>query len=280
MGDLPAIESMSLDSYLSEFPRQTPTAAESVTRVLRQAILDGVLSGGSMLRQEELARKFGVSRVPIREALLKLEGEGLVETQPRRGVVVTALSAEDFEEILEMRVALESLALRWAAPRFRPEDAAAVREILARAEAGLHAAGGANLLHEFESRWGDLNWEFHRRLYLPGNRPRLMATLENLHQLFARHLRVRIATAGGASEAGEASSIGEPSPASQQEALAANRRQEWATVLDEHRLMLEACERHDARAACAVLKHHISDHGAELVHRLREHTVDASTPTV
>lgn len=264
---------MSLDSYLSEFPRQTPTAAESVTRVLRQAILDGVLSGGSMLRQEELARKFGVSRVPIREALLKLEGEGLVETQPRRGVVVTALSAEDFEEILEMRIALESLALRWAAPRFRPEDAAAAREILARAEAGLHAAGGPDLLREFESRWGDLNWEFHRRLYLAGNRPRLMATLENLHQLFARHLRVRIATAG------EASEIGDPGHASQQEALAANI-QEWAAVLDEHRLMLEACERHDAGAACAVLKRHISDHGAELVHRLREHARDASTPMI
>jgi DNA-binding GntR family transcriptional regulator len=270
MAHLTDVETMSLDSYLSDFPRQTPTASESVTRVLRQAILDGVLSGGSMLRQEELAKKFGVSRVPIREALLKLEGEGLVETQPRRGVVVTTLSAEDFEEILEMRIALESLALHLAAPRFRPEDAAAVREILARAQEGLHAAGGLDLRREFESRWGDLNWEFHRRLYLPGHRPRLMATLENLHQLFARHLRMRIAAADGAKDL---------SYASPQEALAVNL-QEWAGVLDEHRLMLEACERHDAQAACVVLKRHISDHGAELVHRLRQHAAGSSTPAL
>src|ERR1700744_250767 len=122
---------MNLDSFLSEFPRQAPpTAVESVTRVLRQAILNGALSGGSVLRQEELAKKFGVSRVPVREALLKLEGEGLGETQPRRGVVVTMLSADDFEEILEMRFSLESLAIERAAAQFKPADTRAALEIV------------------------------------------------------------------------------------------------------------------------------------------------------
>jgi DNA-binding GntR family transcriptional regulator len=260
MAQITQVVSMSLDPYLSDFPRQSPTASESISRVLRQAILDGVLAGGSMLRQEELAKKFGVSRVPIREALLKLEGEGLVETQPRRGVVVTTLSAEDFEEILEMRFSLESLALELAAPRFTPEDTQAAMQILAQASEGMNTPGEPDLRKEFESRWGDLNWEFHRRLYQPANRPRLLAVIENLHQLFARHLRMRIATAGAANG---------PSYGSPQEQIAANLR-EWAGVLEEHRLMVEACDRHDPAAAKAVLKRHISDHGAELVRRLRE----------
>ena len=130
---------MSLDSYAANFPISSPTMTSSVARLLRQAILDGALPGGSVIRQEEVARKFGVSRVPIREALLKLEGEGLVETQPRRGVVVTMLSTDDFEEILEMRFALESLALERSAQRFtavHAADAMAVvqqgREVLTR----------------------------------------------------------------------------------------------------------------------------------------------------
>jgi DNA-binding GntR family transcriptional regulator len=256
-----AKEPMDLDSFLSEFPRQAPpTAVESVTRVLRLAILNGALAGGSVLRQEELAKKFGVSRVPVREALLKLEGEGLVETQPRRGVVVTMLSADDFEEILEMRFSLESLAIELAAARFQPEDAQAALEIVDQAAAEMRSSKTPDLQKEFESRWGDLNWEFHRRLYAPASRPRLLATIENLHQLFARHLRVRIATSGGEEN---------PAFGSRKEQIEKNL-QEWADVLEEHRDMVTACARHDAPAAQAVLKRHISDHGAELMRRLRE----------
>jgi len=247
---------MDLNSYLSEFPRQSPTAVEMVCRVLRQAILDGAIKGDSMLRQEELAKKFGVSRVPVREALLKLEGEGLVETHPRRGVVVTTLSTENFEEILEMRFALESLALELAIPRFLPEDTREALEILATAEEGMHANGKPDLRKGLESRWGDLNWNFHRRLYGPANRPRLLAAIENLHQLFARHVRMRLDRTDTATE-----------PA--QERIEEDLR-EWATVLEEHRQIVLACDRHDADTAKALLKRHISDHGAELVRRLRE----------
>ncbi|MES2186719.1 MAG: GntR family transcriptional regulator [Pseudomonadota bacterium] len=257
---------MNFDAYLADFPQPSPTAAESVSKILRQAILEGALRGGQTLRQEELAKKFGVSRLPVREALLKLEGEGLVETQPRRGVVVTSLTAEDFEEILQMRLALESLALTLAAPRFTPEDTRAAGEILLRGREGIDAVGAPDLGREFESRWGDLNWEFHRRLYQPAAKPRLLATIENLHKLFARHLRVRMA---GQPEQAAATPVADYT--SPQEARAASL-QGWAQVLDEHRLMLEACDRHDAEAACAVLRGHISGHGAELVHRLRAAT--------
>jgi DNA-binding GntR family transcriptional regulator len=249
---------MNLDTYVADFPAQSPTAVESISRLLRQAILDGVLAGGSTLRQEELAKKFGVSRIPVREALLKLEGEGLVETQPRRGVVVTSLSAEDFEEILEMRFALESLALELAAQRFQPQDLEEALRMVSEAEESMNASTAPDLRKEFESRWGNLNWTFHRRLYVVANRPRLLSSIENLHQLFARHLRIRVVPANASGSPGQASG--------------ANIR-EWSTVLEEHRQMALACGRHDADAAKSVLREHIHHHGGEVVRRLRQAVV-------
>lgn len=259
---------MNLDTYAAKLPINSPTMTSSVARLLRQAILEGALPGGSVIRQEEVARKFGVSRVPIREALLKLEGEGLVETQPRRGVVVTMLSTDDFEEILEMRFALESLAIERAAQRFTPEHAQAAMAVVEQARAILKGKRNLDLAREFESRWGELNWSFHRRLYEPAGRPRLLATIENLQQLFARHLRMHIALRDPRSQ---------PSPRSLRQDTAANL-QEWAGVLDEHEQMVLACSRHDGAAAVKVLKHHISDHGRELVRRLRESSQPAATP--
>jgi DNA-binding GntR family transcriptional regulator len=250
---------MSLDTYAANFPISSPTMTSSVARLLRQAILDGALPGGTVIRQEEVARKFGVSRVPIREALLKLEGEGLVETQPRRGVVVTVLSTDDFEEILEMRFALESLAIERAAQRFTPLHSEAAMQIVEQAREALKRSQHADLAKEFESRWGELNWVFHRRLYEPANRPRLLASIENLQQLFARHLRMHIAAPDAQAE---------PPAGALREDAAANLT-EWSAVLDEHEQMVLACSSHDVPAAVALLKHHITDHGSELVRRLR-----------
>jgi DNA-binding GntR family transcriptional regulator len=258
---------MSLDTYAANFPISSPTMTSSVARLLRQAILDGALPGGSVIRQEEVARKFGVSRVPIREALLKLEGEGLVETQPRKGVVVTVLSTDDFEEILEMRFALESLAVERAAARFTAEHGAAAMAVVEQAREILHHSKNPDLAKEFDSRWGELNWLFHRRLYEPAGRPRLLATIENLQQLFARHLRLHIAVRDPQAE--------EPVAGALREDTAANVT-EWSAVLDEHEQMVRACLRHDAPAAVAVLKHHIADHGTQLVRRLRERTLHAA----
>ncbi|MGO4332924.1 GntR family transcriptional regulator [Cupriavidus sp. 2TAF22] len=213
---------------------------------------------------------FGVSRAPIREALLKLEGEGLVETQPRRGVVVTVLSTEDFEEILAMRMALESLAIEHAAKHFTPEDAQAALAIVEQGRVDMRASPSADPGKEFDSRWGDLNSAFHRRLYEPARLPRLLASIENLQHLFIRHLRMRMRTAGKDAP-GDRELMG-----SLHENSEANL-QEWATVLDEHEQMVLACARHDAPAAIAVLKRHISSHGSELVKRIRESSAKSAS---
>jgi DNA-binding GntR family transcriptional regulator len=83
---------------------------------LRSAILAGTLEENTPVRQEELAATYGVSRMPVREALRSLEAEGLVIHRPNKGVVVAPLDPEDAVEIFDVRAALEALALRRSVP--------------------------------------------------------------------------------------------------------------------------------------------------------------------
>jgi DNA-binding GntR family transcriptional regulator len=91
---------------------------DAVLDGIRDMILDGHLKPGDRLRQDELADTFGVSTMPIREALRQLQAEGLVVFRPRRGATVASLSVSDYEEIYCIREALETLACRWAAEDF------------------------------------------------------------------------------------------------------------------------------------------------------------------
>lgn len=247
---------MKLDGYVAQSLQQSQTMADAIAAALRQAILEGALADGEPLPQAELAAKFGVSRIPIREALLKLEREGLVETRPRRGTVVTTLDANAFQEILEMRAALESLALKLAIPRLQDSDIDAASRILQQTEAALHAPALADdRSKEFETRWGEVNWQFHRMLYQPAAKPRLLDAIENLHLLFARHLRARL-------------EIIAPARATHYPGEAEKNRSEWASVVQEHRDLLDACRTRDVARAQAILERHIGIHGEELVHRL------------
>ncbi|UCF61614.1 MAG: GntR family transcriptional regulator [Anaerolineaceae bacterium] len=91
---------------------------DAVVNKLRQMILTGHLKPGDRLRQDELANTFGVSTMPIREALRQLQAEGLVTFRPRRGAIVASLAVSDYEEIYHIREALERLACRWVAEDF------------------------------------------------------------------------------------------------------------------------------------------------------------------
>jgi DNA-binding GntR family transcriptional regulator len=175
------------------------------------------------------------------------------------------LSAAEFSEILEMRLSLECLALDLAAPAFTEADLKGALEIVNRTQSEINRTKVLDLRDEFESRWGHLNWEFHRRLYAPANRPRLLSTIENLNLLFARHLRARIA---------RQDQTGVKSTPSND---AAANLTEWTAVLEEHRSMAIACGKHDAKAAKVILRRHISDHGAELVGRLRAISKDIAS---
>ena len=92
------------------------TAQDTVLAALRADILDGTLAPGDQIVQESLADRYGVSRVPLREALKTLESEGQVAYYPHRGYFVTELSVADLLEVYRLRALLEAEAIRAAVP--------------------------------------------------------------------------------------------------------------------------------------------------------------------
>jgi DNA-binding GntR family transcriptional regulator len=105
------------------------TLWQQVRERLREDILSGELPPGTVLSEVALARSFGVSRGPIREALGRLGSEGLVTITPRRGAIVAELTHDEFVEAYQVREALETFAIRLAVPRLGESDLARLREL-------------------------------------------------------------------------------------------------------------------------------------------------------
>ncbi|WP_228976080.1 GntR family transcriptional regulator [Streptomyces sp. DH12] len=94
----------------------SPPAAERVYAHVKQAVLDRRIEGGTLLTEGELAQAVGVSRTPVREALLKLEMEGLLKLYPKKGALVLAVSAQEIADVVETRLLVEEFAVRRAVP--------------------------------------------------------------------------------------------------------------------------------------------------------------------
>ena len=123
-------ESIPLDRHAPLIPSPRQAVADSVADRMREAIILGDFEPNANLRETELAKRFDVSRGPIREALKRLEREGLVVSRPNRGAVVAALTVADIEEVYELRLALEVLAVRHAARKRTLDDLAAMASVL------------------------------------------------------------------------------------------------------------------------------------------------------
>jgi DNA-binding GntR family transcriptional regulator len=129
----------------------TKNASVAATEVIREAILDGRLPPGRRLKEEELAQELGISRPPVREALLMLQAEGLVDAAPNRGATVRSHSVEDLTDLYQLRAVLEGYAARRAAARLSDEAIARLREscdrfeTLLRDEAEMHVLVKENL---------------------------------------------------------------------------------------------------------------------------------------
>jgi DNA-binding GntR family transcriptional regulator len=153
--------------------------AAVIADALRTAISQGRLKNKQPLRQEEIAAEFGVSKIPVREALFQLEAEGLVIFYPNRGAVVSELSPVEVDEIYAMRTGLEKVVLGRAIPQLSPVE-------LVRAEGVLNTID-----HETDPfRWSELNWEFHALLYQPAAMPRAMTYIRTLHVNVSRYFLI------------------------------------------------------------------------------------------
>jgi DNA-binding GntR family transcriptional regulator len=147
------------------------TTQEAVAGYLRGQILHGEIGPGTRLLQAELASDLEVSTTPVREALRRLVAEGLLDGDPNRGVVVHGISREELEDIYEIRMALEPLAIEATVERITPEELA-------------DAAGLVDEMDRVEhARYIELNARFHELLADAGRRHRLGSILGNLREL-------------------------------------------------------------------------------------------------
>ncbi|HEX2525503.1 MAG TPA: GntR family transcriptional regulator [Geminicoccus sp.] len=196
------------------------TAADQVAVELRRRILTGELPVGAHLRQEAVAEMFGLSRIPVREALQRLDAEGWVTFAPHRGAFVSGLSATEVTELFELRLLLEPHLLARAVPCF---DAPALQTLEAAADA-FEAALDRTDRHG----WGAANRLFHQQLYLPAVRPRIMALTQSFDERVEAYVGAHLALAGIAPRA-----------------------------VTEHRQLVEAVRDRDGERAVHVLREHL-----------------------
>ena len=206
------------------------TASRALADWLRQEIFSGRLAPGQRLRQTELAKRFGVSTTPVREALSALKAEGLVDGDAHRGAVVFQPSLRDAQESLEIRIALESLALEHAIPSMQAVTFSVAQGLID----GMRNAGSY-------SEWSTLNETFHAELYAPCARPRLLELIGSLRLASSYYIHLAVA---------------DHLP---NEAVDA-----------EHQAILDACRAGDVGAAKAALQGHLQSTARLVLEHLRE----------
>lgn len=151
---------------------------EIVYEELKLLILTGKIAPGMRLMEEELADDMGVSRTPIREAIRKLEKEGLITIEPRRGAYVSQISTNDIIEILEVRQNLEGLAASLAAQRMTPEEKEKLKEITLAYEVAVESGDMAEMIK--------CDTKFHHLIVEATRNKILIQMVEQLQELVLR----------------------------------------------------------------------------------------------
>jgi DNA-binding GntR family transcriptional regulator len=159
------------------------SAQQAAHARLRQMIFAGELQAGQPLRQEEIARRLGLSRLPVREALNRLTTEGLVELKPRRGYFVVSLQRDEIEDIFDMRAMLEARAGQLAAERGTTSDADALDRLVDALDSALENSAAFD-------QYARLNEQFHERFYQSCNRKHLRRQIAMLRDAVAPLIRI------------------------------------------------------------------------------------------
>ena len=163
----------------------TENAAARIASQLRGEIMHGDIAPGSKLGQVGLAVRFGVSRIPVRDALATLAGDGLVEPQANATAVVTRMSVEELQELYDLREAIEPMATRLALPNVGRADILYMRKQL------------AIMTETTDPRtWLAANTEFHAMVYRRSNRPQTIELIEKLRRQTDRYIYLLLEAIG------------------------------------------------------------------------------------
>lgn len=190
---------------------------DRVLAELRRKIIAGDYAGGEALRQEKLAVDLGVSRIPVREAIRKLEAEGLVQSEPHKGSVVTPLSSDELAQLFEIRLQLEPWLFGLAIPLMTDAGFEAAERLI-----------GQSMDPGSIGAWSELNWQFHAKLYESAQRRHAMGMLKTVHQIANRYVNLHRAVV-----------------------------HDVALELSDHRALVRHARHRDAKAGVAALTDHI-----------------------
>lgn len=215
-------------------PTRIPRAtfASIVGERIRANIIEGLLPPGSQLNEVELAESFGVSRGPVREALQRLIQEGLLRSEPHRGVFVPIMSAEDIKDIYLAREALETAAVRRITATSRATTASKALDKIVRGMGSAEQAGDWGLV-------ASRDLDFHTALVAAAESPRL----ERMFTTVISETRLCLSVLAAADEARD-------------------------NLVDEHREISEMIHKENARGAVAALTRHFDDAVVTLTSRL------------
>ena len=197
------------------------TRTQLVVETLREKILSGEIKAGQPLRQAALAEELNVSRIPVREALLQLEAEGLVFFEPHKGATATELNVCQVDELFELRAMLEAELFAASIPNLSDETLEHAQELLDKLSKALGKENAANT-------WSELNSDYHNCLYSGADRPQTQDLVDTLNRNADRYIRMHLLWAGGISKADF-----------------------------EHSELLRYCREKDVEQAVAMLKRHI-----------------------
>lgn len=214
------------------------TITDQVHAGLRDLILRGTLVPGEKIDQAELAKQFGTSLIPIREALARLRASGLVSIVPRRGAFVQPLSGEELLDIYFVRELLEEQAARLAADHLTDFDITRLEDLVRQMEQATAAADYMALL--------ELNRQFHFTIYNTARRRHLLQIIEQLWDQSDRYRRVY------------------------------TRIPERAkTALFEHQAILAACRVRDGDAMGETVRHNVHQTTTGLLEKIRAEEIEA-----
>jgi DNA-binding GntR family transcriptional regulator len=207
------------------------SAAVRIASVLRGEILHGDLAPGSKLAQVALADRFGVSRIPVRDALAVLTGEGLVQPLTNATAVVTRMSIEELQELYDLRELIEPRTTEIAVPNVGRADVIYMQKQLAVMDNAKDAR-----------TWLAANTEFHAAVYRRANRPRTIELIEQLRRQTDRYVFLHLEVIGRTGHIGS-----------------------------EHQDILDAVERGDAASTAELTRAHLAKAHDYILSYLVEH---------